>query len=398
MSVSRRNFLRNSALTMGAIGVGATSSISNNVIATAKKIDNPNSLTSSISPIEKAAKPLRILILGGTGFIGPFQVQYALDRGHKVTLFNRGKTNPQLFPTVEKLQGDRKTGDLKALEGREWDVVIDNPSTLPKWVRDAAQLLKNSAKHYVFISTISVYSDTSKPIDENTSLAQLTPEIIKLADTDPASLKFEETYGGLKALSEKEAEKAFPNRTTVIRPGLIVGPGDFSDRFSYWPIRIERGGEVLAPGNQDDPVQFIDARDLGEWSIRMVEQESFGIYNAVGPKTKLTIAEMLYGIKAITTSDVQFTWVDTKFLAENKVQPWVDMPVWVPPQGDEAGFTSVSNKRAVDKGLTFRSLADSAKTTLEWFKTLPAERQAKLRFGISQERETAVLAAWHKRK
>lgn len=392
MSISRRNFLRNSALTMGAIGISATNSLSfaNNTMAT------PKILT---SPIEKASKPLRILILGGTGFIGPFQVQYALDRGHKVTLFNRGKTNPQLFPTVEKLQGDRKTGDLKSLEGREWDVVIDNPSTLPKWVRDAAQLLKNSAKHYVFISTISVYSDTTKPgMDENTPLAQLTPEVIQLADTNPSALKFEETYGGLKALSEKEAEKAFPNKTTVIRPGLIVGPGDFSDRFSYWPIRIEKGGEILAPGNQDDPVQFIDARDLGEWSIRMAEQEAFGIYNAVGPKTKLSIAEMLYGIKAITTSDARFTWVDTKFLAENKVLPWVDMPVWVPPQGDEAGFTSVSNKRAVEKGLTFRPLADSAKATLEWFKTLPADRQAKLRFGITPERETAVLAAWHKKK
>lgn len=398
MFISRRNFLRNSALTMGAMGAIGTSGIigvsgfsaSNSIIAA------PNILNNSL---EKASKPLRILILGGTGFIGPFQVQYALDRGHKVTLFNRGKTNPQLFPTVEKLQGDRKTGDLKALEGREWDVVIDNPSTLPKWVREAAQLLKNSAKHYIFISTVSVYSETSKPgMDETTPVAQLTPEVIQLAEKDPSALKFEETYGGLKALSEKEAEKAFPNKTTVIRPGLIVGPGDFSDRFSYWPIRIEKGGEILAPGNQDDPVQFIDARDLGEWCIRMAEQESFGTYNALGPKTKLSIAEMLYGIKAITTSDATFTWVDTKFLAENKVLPWVDMPVWVPPQGDEAGFTSISNKRAVEKGLTFRPLAESAKATLEWFKTLPADRQAKLRFGISPDREAAVLAAWHKKK
>ncbi|MBL8148826.1 MAG: NAD-dependent epimerase/dehydratase family protein [Blastocatellia bacterium] len=333
---------------------------------------------------------MKILILGGTGFIGPHQVRYALARGHKVTLFNRGKTNPKLFPDVEQLTGNRN-GDLESLKGKEWDVVIDNPATLPRWVRDTAQLLKNSAKHYVFISTISVYSDVSKPdMDETAAVATIDdPTVEKITG---------ETYGALKALAEKEAEKAFPGKALIIRPGLIVGPGDLTDRFSYWPVRIEKGGEILSPGTPDDPVQFIDARDLSEWVIRMVEQSEVGVYNATGPKSPLSIAEMLYGIKAVTTSDAKFTWVDSDFLSSQKVFPWVHMPVWVPPKGDSAGFSRISVKRAVAKGLTYRPLADTAKATLDWYKTRPSEQQAKLAAGISPERETEVLAAWHSRK
>jgi 2'-hydroxyisoflavone reductase len=207
-----------------------------------------------------------------------------------------------------------------------------------------------------------------------------------------------ETYGALKALAEKEAEKAFPGKALIIRPGLIVGPGDLTDRFSYWPVRIEKGGEILSPGTPDDPVQFIDARDLSEWVIRMVEQSEVGVYNATGPKSPLSIAEMLYGIKAVTTSDAKFTWVDSDFLSSQKVFPWVHMPVWVPPKGDSAGFSRISVKRAVAKGLTYRPLADTAKATLDWYKTRPSEQQVKLAAGISPERETEVLAAWHNRK
>ena len=226
----------------------------------------------SASAEEKTKKPLRLLILGGTGFTGPFQVRYALERGHKVTVFNRGKTHPGETPKeVEQLIGDRN-GQLDALKNRKWDVVIDNPTSAPVWVRDAAQILKGNVDRYVFISTISVYADTSKPgTDETAPLAKYNgPDAMKESRESIIASKFQ-LYGPLKALSEQEAEKWFPKQTLIVRPGLIVGPRDETDRFSYWPVRIDRGGEVLAPGDPSDPVQFIDGRDLAEWVIRMVE-------------------------------------------------------------------------------------------------------------------------------
>src|SRR5467141_3379208 len=269
---------------------------------------------------EKSVKSLRILILGGTGFTGPYQVRYALSRGHKVTTFNRGKTHPGELPNeVEQLVGDRN-GQLDALKGRKWDVAIDNPTTLPAWVRDAAQVLKGNVQRYVFISTISVYADTTKGVDETAPLA-------KYEGADPYKETLEamkasgyKTYGPLKALSEKEAEKWFPGKTLIIRPGLIVGPRDETDRFTHWPVRIDRGGEVLAPGNPNDPVQFIDARDLAEWTIRMAENSETGIYNATGPVKPLAIGGMLDGIKGAEKSNANFTWVSEEFLAEQKVQ------------------------------------------------------------------------------
>src|SRR5947199_1046732 len=254
-------------------------------------------------------KPMRILILGGTGFTGPYQVQYALSRGHKVTTFNRGKTHAGELPSeVEQLVGDRN-GKLDPLKNRQWDVVIDNPTTLPVWVRDAAQILKGNVDRYVFISTISVYSDNSKPgMDESGPLAEYkgadamkeTPETLRAS-------RFA-LYGPLKVLSEQEAEKWFPGKALIIRPGLIVGPGDESDRFTYWPVRVDRGGEILAPGDPTDPVQFIDARDLSEWTIRMVEQGTTGIFNATGPQSTLTMGEMLEGIKKATKAESRLTW------------------------------------------------------------------------------------------
>ncbi len=363
--MSRRSFL---ATTAAGVAVAAVA---------------PSALTAPA-----AAKPLRILILGGTGFIGPNQVRYAVERGHKVTVFNRGKTNPGTLPAgVEQLIGDRN-GKLDALKGRDWDAVIDNPSTLPRWVRDAATLLKGHADQYMHISTISVYSDNSKPNADETA------ETIVLQDPTVEEVTGE-TYGGLKALAEKEAEKAFPGKTTIVRPGLIVGAGDNSDRFSYWPARIARGGEVLAPGNPTDRVQFIDARDLGEWTIRLLEQKTYGVFDATGPRDPLTMAEMLYGIKAITTAGAQFTWVPAAFLEEQKVSAWMDMPVWVPTEGDSAGFGSRNVSKAVAAGLTFRSLADTAQNTLNFYQARPAERNDKVRAGIKPEREKEVLAAWH---
>ena len=346
----------------------------------------------------KAPKPLKILILGGTGFTGPFQVKYALARGHQVTVFNRGKTHPGELPEgVEQLIGDRNR-KLEALQGRKWDVVIDNPTMLPGWVRDAAAILKGNVERYIFISTISVYADNTKPgMDETAALAKYegADAMKETRDTVIAS-KFA-LYGPLKALSEKEVEKWFPGKSLIIRPGLIVGPGDETDRFSYWPVRINRGGEVLAPGNPKDPVQFIDGRDLAEWTIRMAEQGGTGVYNATGPATRLTIGEMLDGIKAALGSSATFTWAEAKFLEEHKVSPWSDMPVWVPPLGEDGGLGAVSIRRALDKGLTFRPLNETARDTLAWFKAQPKERQEKLKAGITPDREAEVLAAWHKK-
>ncbi len=350
--------------------------------------------------VNKAAKPLKILILGGTGFTGPYQVRYALARGHKVTVFNRGKTHPGILPEgVEQLTGDRNTGDLDALKGRKWDVVIDNPTMLPKWVHDAAEILKGNVERYIFISTISVYGDVPTPgLDETAPVAKYEGKDAMKETRDTVIASKFALYGPLKALSEKEVEKWFPGKACIIRPGLIVGPGDETDRFTYWPVRIDRGGEVLAPGEKSDPVQFIDARDLAEWTIRMAEEGATGTYNATGPATPLTIGGMLEGIKEAFHSDAKLTWVPADFLAKENVAPWSDMPVWVPPTGEDGGMGAVSIKRALEKGLTFRPLAETARDTLAWFKAQPKERQEKLRAGLTKEREAAVLAAWHEKK
>ena len=369
---SRRHFIKLSAAAGGALGLG----------------------TRSISLFaEQSVKPLRILILGGTGFTGPYQVRYALSRGHKVTTFNRGKTHPGELPKeVEQLIGDRN-GKLDALKGRKWDVAIDNPTTLPAWVRDAAEILKGNVERYVFISTISVYADTSKGIDETAPLAKYDGPDPYKETLEAMKASGYKTYGPLKALSEKEAEKWFPGKTLIIRPGLIVGPGDETDRFTYWPVRIDRGGEVLAPGNPSDPVQFIDARDLAEWTIHMAENRDTGIYNATGPAKPLGIGEMLDQTKSALNSDAKFTWIPAEFLKQQKVEAWSDMPVWA---GDELGLARTNISRALGKGLTFRPLTETARDTLAWFKSQWQDRQSKLRAGLTPEREAEVLAAWHK--
>ena len=373
---TRRKFIKVSAAAGGALSLG--------VLKSRAAAEKP--------------KPLRILILGGTGFTGPFQVQYALERGHKVTVFNRGKTHPGEVPKeVEQLIGDRN-GQLDALKNRKWDVAIDNPTSVPVWVRDVGQILKGNVDRYVFISTISVYGDTSKAnIGEDAPLAKYTgADPMKESRDSIIASKFQ-LYGPLKALSEQEAEKWFPKQTLIIRPGLIVGPRDETDRFTYWPVRIDRGGEVMAPGAPTDPVQFIDGRDLAEWVIRMVETRETGVYNATGPAKTLGVGEMLEGIKSANNSKANFTWVNADFLEEQKVAPWSDMPVWVPPRGEDGGMGRINIERSVGKGLTFRPLEVTARDTLAWFKSQPPERQ-KLKAGITPEREAEVLAAWHKKQ
>jgi len=331
--------------------------------------------------------PLKILILGGTGFIGPYQVQYALDRGHTVTLFNRGRTNPGLFPGVERLVGDRAS-DLSALEGRSWDVVIDNSATNPDWVERSASLLAKSVKQYAFVSTRSVYKDTSR-VPMTTAAEVFTPENTPVKPGEPLP------YGLAKVLSERTVAKHFPGRTLVVRPSLIVGPGDLTDRFTYWPVRIERGGEVLAPGDGNDFVQVIDARDFSEWLVRLVEQGVTGTYNALGPDGSYTFAELLYGIKAVMNTDARFTWVDTDFLLARDVRPYREMPVWQPSRDGREGFGRFDISRELALGLTFRSLAVTARDTLTYYHAQTAERQESLRAGIGAEREVEVLKEWH---
>jgi 2'-hydroxyisoflavone reductase len=297
---------------------------------------------------------------------------------------------------AEELVGDLNN-DTSALEGKKFDVVLDNPTTFPAWVRNAGKYLAGNVKHYMFISTMSVYSDHSiVGMDEDGPLTPMP------AGLDPYTLDRQNAgryYGALKTRAEEEVRRTYPDMWTIIRPGLIVGPLDRSDRFTWWPARIDQGGEVLAPNNPDDPNQFIDSRDLAEWMIRMAEGRVLGVYNAVGPAQPTTMAEVLYGVKAVTTAGARFTWVPWDFLQEQKVRPWRDLPMWVPPVGDTAGFQRFSAARAIAKGLTFRPLAVTAKDTLDWHKTRPEADQAATLAGkiagIGMEREAEVLAAWH---
>jgi 2'-hydroxyisoflavone reductase len=379
MTTDRRTFLRLSAVAGGALAFGDLRSA---MAAAANR--GPG----------KASAPLEILILGGTGFTGPEQVNYALARGHKVTLFNRNQTRPDMFKgRVDQLIGDLGA-DTSALQGKKFDVVLDNPTTFPFWVRNAAQYLEGNVGHYIFISTMSVYRDNSVPNrDESDGLTPMPDGV------DPYTTVREHAgqyYGALKTFSEQEVAKHYANAYTIVRPGLIVGPLDRSDRFTYWPVRIDRGGEVLAPGTPNDPTQFIDSRDLAEFMVRLAEQRVLGTFNAVGSVTPM--GEVLNGIKSAVGSNATFTWVPAEFLSANGVRGWRHMPIWLPPNGPTAGFLRRSNAKAVAAGLTFRPLALTAKDTLAWHKTRPeAEQKATLDgavAGISPAKEAEVLAAW----
>jgi len=347
-----------------------------------------------------AAKPdsrkLDLLILGGTGFLGPAIVESAMARGHAMTIFNRGRTRPDIFPDVQRLRGDRdpvKDEGLAALEGRNWDAVIDTSGYYPRMVRASAELLADAVKQYVFISSISVYSDNSiVGMDESGPIATMEdPTVESMGDQL-------QHYGSLKALCEQAAETAMGGRATNIRPGLIVGPRDNVPRFTYWPVRVERGGEVLAPGDPDDPVQYIDVRDLADFVITCTENRTTGYFNATGPNSPTTIAELLYGCKAVTGGDARFTWVPAEFLAERGVNPWAEMPVWVPPQKGMEGFHTVNIGKAIAAGLQSRPLADTVTATLGWYHGWPRNRPFPWRGCLEAEREAEVLAEWHSRE
>jgi 2'-hydroxyisoflavone reductase len=338
------------------------------------------------APARAAQGKLRILILGGTGFLGPELVLAARARGHAVTLFNRGKTRPDLFPEVEKLRGDRD-GKLDALRGRSWDAVLDTSGYVPRIVSASVELLAPRVGLYLFVSSISVYAASREPLDE-TSPVETT--------SDPGTEDVRAHYGALKALCEKAAERAMPGRALSVRPGLIVGPGDPTDRFTYWPARMDRGGEVLCPGDGKDPVQVIDVRDLAAWMVHASEERLAGTFDAVGPASPTPMAAMLEACRTAAGKEALLTWVDAPFLEKAKVSPWSDMPAWIPSSGDDAGFARVSAARAIARGLAFRPLAETGRDTLAWWRGLPAERRARPRAGLTPEREAEVLAAWKK--
>jgi 2'-hydroxyisoflavone reductase len=330
---------------------------------------------------------MKLLVLGGTVFLGRHIVDSALRRGHEVTTFTRGKHNPDLFPDVEKLRGDRDS-DLSALEGRRWDAVIDTCGYVPRVVRRSAELLAGAVEHYTFISSISVYADFATPgMDESGAVGTIEDTTIEEVNG--------ETYGPLKALCERAAEESMPGRVLAIRPGLIVGPNDPTDRFTYWPHRIAQGGEVLAPGKPELPTQIIDVRDLAEWNVRMVEQRKTGTYNATGPDYTLTMGAFLEECVRTSGSDARLNWLPDDFLLEKNVAPWSELPLWLPDTTEYAGFNTVDCSRAFTDGLTFRPIAGTIADTLAWDATLPADRE--LRAGIPRDRERELLQAWKER-
>ncbi len=318
---------------------------------------------------------MRILILGGTGFIGPHMVRYAQYRGHDVTLFNRGRSNVGLFPGVETLIGDRD-GRLDNLRGRTWDAVIDNSGYVPRHVLDSAQLLESTTGRYLFTSTGSVYDFDQDELPEDARVLPIE---------DPASEDVNRFYGPLKVLCEEAVRETYGSRATVVRLHVVAGPGDPTDRFTYWPVRIDHGGPTIAPGLQTEPVQFVDVRDLAEFFVHLLESDTGGTFNAAGPTLQETsMAEFLYGIRAITSAPVSFTWVDEAVLMEREAR----FPLWYPPAGGATrGISRVRSNLAVAAGLTFRPLAETAFDTLEWFRTLPEERRDGFQLHLERDRE-----------
>jgi len=367
---TRRDFVKTTARAGGALGVlGAFGPLA------------------CAAPDDAPPTPIRILILGGTTFIGPHQIKYALDRGHEVSIFTRGQTEPPFFhdyfERVEQLVGDRNN-DLSALEGREWDAVIDNSASIPRWVSMTTELLRDHVDRYLFVSSISAYADfATVGIDETYPVGQLSaPDVESMQE-----------YGPMKARCEAINTEVFGENAINVRPGLIIGPGDNTDRWTYWPVRVARGGEVLAPNSPADPVQNIDARDLSEWIVRLVETRgSGGTYNATSEVQQF--GAMLEEIRAGVGSDATFTWVSTEFMTEHEVRPWGHMTNWFPPEGEMIGISQVSVAAAIEAGLTFRPIGDTARDTVEWWNSLPEERRAQPGAGLPAEKEAEVLAAW----
>jgi 2'-hydroxyisoflavone reductase len=340
----------------------------------------------------KATRPLRILILGGTQFIGIHFTERALERGHVVTLFNRGRTHAELFPQLEKLQGDRD-GQLDSLKGRNWDAVIDDSGYVPRHVRLSAELLAPRVRQYLYISSVSAYASFAAPNAEDSPLGTLSDPGIEKVDPN--------TYGALKALCERAAQTALPGRVTVLRPGYIVGPNDVTDRFTYWPARAARGGEMLAPGAPSDAIQFIDVRDLSRFAIDALERNITGTFNLVAPPGRFTMGTLVAASVECADSLVHPapppapTWVAAEFLQQHDPTFDADIPIWTSAHGDSAGFAHTSAARALKAGLVITPINKSVRDTLVWHLARPEAERLQLKAGLSATREQEILAAWH---
>jgi 2'-hydroxyisoflavone reductase len=347
----------------------------------------------------RAAKPLRVLILGGTGHIGPSHVQAAVKRGHKVAVFSRGKNAAQLPPGVELLRGDRN-GDLKSIKNRDWDAVLDIATFGPVWVRTLGEALQGRVGHYTFISTASVYDtpgNNKQGTDESSKLLEYTGTI------DPYSNpRIEGHYGSMKVLCEREAEKQFPGRVLVFRPGYIVGPGDAVGAFTYLPARLAEGGEFLAGGDPSSRVQWIDMRDLADWAILLAERGDTGVFNTIGPAMPMDWITMLRTLRDGSSRPTTLTWVPAEWLAERKITSWSNLLFW-PTEEGIPGLMRMSSERARAQGLTFRPLQVTARDTLAWYNALPTERQNEFLMGLSGKstledsmaHEKELLREWH---
>jgi 2'-hydroxyisoflavone reductase len=335
---------------------------------------------------------VKLLILGGTRFLGRHLLDAALSRGHDVTLFNRGRNAEELPAGVEQLKGDRD-GGLDALRGRRWDAVIDTCGYVPRVVRASAELLGDAVDHYTFVSSLSVYTDYGEPgLDEGAPVGSL--------DDTATEEVTGATYGPLKALCERAVEGAMPGRALSVRAGLIVGPRDDVARFTYWVRRVARGGEVLAPGRPDRAIQVIDARDLADWMVRMAEERQAGVYNATGPDRVLTMGEFLEEARRVSGSDARFAWAHDEFLKEQGVGAWQEMPLWLPEEGEAKNFFAIDCGKAFEAGLRFRPLAETIRDTLEWDAARGGERRPPRDYsvslsepGLTPEREAELLAA-----
>ncbi|MFD1738370.1 NAD-dependent epimerase/dehydratase family protein [Bacillus salitolerans] len=331
---------------------------------------------------------MKLLILGGTKFLGRHLVEEAMKRGHEVTIFTRGKTNGAIFDNVEKLKGDRD-GDISILKGRKWDAVIDTSGYVPRIVKESATLLSTTCKVYTFISSISVYKDFSHSgITEDAEVATLDDESVEEITG--------ETYGALKALCEQEVKKVFPEGHLIIRPGLIVGPYDPTDRFTYWPMRIGGGDEVVVPEDKDAPVQFIDARDLSCFIIQQLEKKTIGTFQVTGPKDTLTMGEFLDETKDLINPSVKFTSVEDDFFEENGIQYWKDIPLYIPKGKNMDGFSAVNIEKAIQYGLTCRPISETITDTYAWKNSeSPGEE---LVVGLTKSKEKEILELWKELK
>lgn len=373
MDIKRRQLLKVSALSGAAIASGLAPELS-----------------SAEGNQASTGEPLRILVLGGTGFIGPHMVSEALRRGHDVTLFNRGRTNNELFPDLVTLNGDRDNG-LDSLKGKNWDVVIDNSGYVPRHVADSARLLASSASHYVYVSTISVYASLANPVDEDAPLAWIEDESVEEVTNA--------TYGPLKALCEKRAAREFgEDRLAILRPTYICGPGDRTDRYTYWPARTLQGGEMIWPGTPADKIQIIDVRDLANFTIDVCENRTVGTFNTVTPAGSFDMGDLLGDSLAVTAAETTPVWVDYDFIQSQDTGEGNSFPIWSPPLQEYAGSAYVNGERAVAQGLRNRPTRETARDTVTWWKTLPAERTEKTRAGLSPEIESSLIEAWKTRK